>query len=82
MTKENICYQFQQGCYKLQDFWQQDIKGVWRCAMWLKDEIEACPDLDEQFPALALVQDICQSVVRSPFLQFGFVGYQILSETI
>ena len=56
--------------------------GVWRCAMWFKDEIEACPDLDEQFPALALVQNICQPIMCSPILQLSFVGYQFLSEKL
>ncbi|KAG2215476.1 hypothetical protein INT45_003170 [Circinella minor] len=41
ITKENLGFQLQQGLYKLQDFWEQDVKGVWRCALWIKNEIAA-----------------------------------------
>ncbi|KAI7851648.1 hypothetical protein BDC45DRAFT_538092 [Circinella umbellata] len=41
ITKENLGFQLQQGLYKLQDFWEQDVKGVWRCALWIRNEVAA-----------------------------------------
>ncbi|KAG2215475.1 hypothetical protein INT45_003169 [Circinella minor] len=41
ITKKNLGFQLQQGLYKLQDLWEQDVKDVWRCALWIKNEIAA-----------------------------------------
>ncbi|KAG2223888.1 hypothetical protein INT45_012761 [Circinella minor] len=41
ITRENLGFQLQQGLYKLQDFWEQGVKGVWRCALWIRNEIAA-----------------------------------------
>ncbi|KAI7854795.1 hypothetical protein BDC45DRAFT_535367 [Circinella umbellata] len=41
ITRENLGFQLQQGLYKLQDFWEQDVKGAWRWALWIRNEIAA-----------------------------------------